>query len=161
MQLLGTEIKGLKVEKVLVEEKLSIEKEFYVGVIVDPIMNARCPVVMLSTEGGMDIEAVPAERIAQMKVDVLRGFRPLRCAQPCIKLRVPTKLLPALGQAMAGLYQTFRNYNCRIAEINPLVLTKDGKLIADCRIAIDDLRSTDTRIWHRSGPRVAHPSHRV
>ena len=138
-KLLNTEIKGLRVDKVLVEEKLEIDREYYVGVIVDPSMTARCPIVMLSAEGGMDIEAVPADKIAQMKVDVLRGFRLYDALNLSVKIQVPTKLLPALSQAIAGLYQTFKNYNCRSAEINPLVLTKDGKLIAcDCRIAIDD-----------------------
>ena len=138
-ELLGSEIKGLKVEKVLVEEKLSIEKEFYVGVIIDPSMDARCPVVMFSTEGGIDIEAVPQDKIAQMNVDVLRGFRLYDALNLAIQLQVQTRYLPAISQAVAGLYQTFRNYNCRIAEINPLVLTTNGKLIAgDCRIAIDD-----------------------
>jgi succinyl-CoA synthetase beta subunit len=137
--LLGAEIKGLKVEKVLVEEKLAIDKEYYVGVIIDPSMKARCPVIMFSTEGGVEIEAVPAEKIAQMNVDVLRGFRLYDAYNLAVQLQVPTKFLPAIGQAIMGLYQTFKNYNCRIAEINPLVLTKDGKLIAgDCRIAIDD-----------------------
>ncbi len=138
-KLLGSEIKALKVEKVLVEEKLDIEKEYYVGVIIDPSMKARCPVIMFSTEGGMDIEAVPQEKIAQMNVDVLRGFRLYDALNLAVQLKVPTKVLPAIGQAIMGLYQTFKNYNCRIAEINPLVLTKDGKIIAgDCRIAIDD-----------------------
>jgi succinyl-CoA synthetase beta subunit len=137
--LLGAEIKSLKVEKVLVEEKLDIEKEYYVGVIIDPSMNARCPVVMFSTEGGMDIEAVPPEKIAQMNVDVLRGFKLYDALNLAVQLKVPTKFLPGIAQAISGLYQTVKNYNCRIAEINPLVLTKDGKLIAgDCRIAIDD-----------------------
>jgi succinyl-CoA synthetase beta subunit len=137
--LLGSEIKGLVVEKVLVEEKLDIDKEYYVGVIIDPSMKARCPVIMFSTEGGMDIEAVPSEKIAQMNVDVLRGFRLYDALNLAVELNVPTKFLPAIGSAIMGLYQTFKNYNCRTAEINPLVLTKDGKLIAgDCRIAIDD-----------------------
>jgi succinyl-CoA synthetase beta subunit len=137
--LLGSEIKALTVEKVLVEEKLEIEKEYYVGVIIDPSMKARCPVVMFSTEGGMDIEAVPSEKIAQTNVDVLRGFRLYDALNLAVQLQVPTKFLPAIGQAIMGLYQTFKNYNCRIAEINPLVLTKDGKIVAgDCRIAIDD-----------------------
>jgi succinyl-CoA synthetase beta subunit len=137
--LLGAEVKGLKVEKVLVEEKLAIDKEYYVGVIIDPSMNARCPVIMFSTEGGVEIESVPAEKIAQMNIDVLRGFRLYDAYNLAVQLQVPTKFLPAIGQAIMGLYQTFKNYNCRIAEINPLVLTKDGKLIAgDCRIAIDD-----------------------
>jgi succinyl-CoA synthetase beta subunit len=138
-KLLGSTIKALTVEKVLVEEKLEIEKEYYVGVIIDPSMKARCPVVMFSTEGGMDIEAVPQEKIAQVNVDVLRGFRLYDALNLAVQLKVPTKVLPAIGQAIMGLYQTFKNYNCRIAEINPLVLTKDGKIVAgDCRIAIDD-----------------------
>jgi succinyl-CoA synthetase beta subunit len=137
--LLGNQIKGLTVEKVLVEERLDIEKEYYAGVIIDPSMDARCPVVMFSSEGGMDIETVPADKIARMNVDVLRGFRLYDAFNLADLLQVPTKFLPVLGQAIMGLYQTFKNYNCRIAEINPLVLTRDGKLIAgDCRIAIDD-----------------------
>jgi succinyl-CoA synthetase beta subunit len=137
--LLGSEIKNLKVEKVLVEEKLDIDKEYYIGVIIDPTMKARCPVIMFSTEGGMDIESVPEEKIARMNVDVLRGFRLYDALNLAVRLKVPTKFLPGIGQAIMGLYQTFKNYNCRIAEINPLVLTKDGKLVAgDCRIAIDD-----------------------
>jgi succinyl-CoA synthetase beta subunit len=137
--LLGSELKGWKVERVLVEEKLAIEKEYYVGIIIDPSKDARCPVVMFSTEGGMDIEAVPPEKIAQTKVDVLRGFHLYDAYNLAVQLSVPTKFLPAIGQAIMGLYQTFRNYHCRIAEINPLVLTRDGKIIAaDCRMAIDD-----------------------
>jgi succinyl-CoA synthetase beta subunit len=137
--LLGSEIKKLKVEKVLVEEKLDIEKEFYVGVIIDPSMEARCPVVMFSSEGGMDVESVHEENIAHMNVDVLRGFHLYDALNLAIKMKVPTRYLPAIGKNIMGLYQTFRNYNCRTAEINPLVLTREGKIMAsDCRIAIDD-----------------------
>lgn len=135
----GMEIKNLKVEKVLVEEKLNIDKEYYVGVIIDASREVRAPVVMFSTEGGMDIEAVPSEKIAQMTVDVLRGFRLYDALNLAVKLKVPTQFLPSIAQAIMGLYQTFKNYNCRTAEINPLVLTKDGRIFAaDCRIAIDD-----------------------
>jgi succinyl-CoA synthetase beta subunit len=137
--LLGAEVKKLTVEKVLVEEKLNIASEYYVGVIIDPSMGVRSPVVMFSTEGGMDIETVPSEKITQMKVDVLRGFRVYDALNLAADLKVPTQYLPAIAQAIMGLYQTFKDYNCRTAEINPLVLTKDGKVIAgDCRIAIDD-----------------------
>jgi succinyl-CoA synthetase beta subunit len=137
--LLGSEIKKLKVEKVLVEEKLDIDKEYYAGVIIDATREVRAPVVMFSTEGGVDIESVPSEKIAQMTVDVLRGFRFYDALNLAIQLKVPTKFLPSIAQAIMGLYQTFRGYNCRTAEINPLVLTKDGKILAgDCRMAIDD-----------------------
>lgn len=138
-KLLCLTIKNLKVEKVLVEEKLDIEKEFYVGVIIDASREVRAPVVMFSTEGGMDIESVPSEKIAQITVDVLRGFRYYDALNLAVRLRVPNQILPSIAQAIMGLYQTFKNYNCRTAEINPLILTKDGKIIAgDCRIAIDD-----------------------
>jgi succinyl-CoA synthetase beta subunit len=137
--LLGSEIKNLKVEKVLVEEKLDIDREFYVGVIIDASREVRAPVVMFSTEGGVDIESVPSEKIAQTTVDVIRGFRLYDALNLAVQLKVPTQFLPSIAQAIMGLFQTFRGYNCRTAEINPLVLTKDGKVVAgDCRIAIDD-----------------------
>jgi len=138
-KLLGSQIKNLTVEKVLVEEKLDIDKEFYAGVIIDASREVRAPVVMFSTEGGVDIEEVPSEKIAQMNVDVLRGLRFYDALNLAVKLKVETQLLPAIAQAILGLYQTFKGYNCRTAEINPLVLTKDGKIYAaDCRMAIDD-----------------------
>jgi succinyl-CoA synthetase beta subunit len=137
--LLGSEIKNLKVEKVLVEEKLDIDREFYVGVIIDASREVRAPVVMFSTEGGVDIESVPSEKIAQTTVDVIRGFRLYDALNLAVQLKVPTQFLPSIAQAIMGLFQTFKGYNCRTAEINPLVLTKDGKVVAgDCRIAIDD-----------------------
>jgi succinyl-CoA synthetase beta subunit len=137
--LLGSEIKKMKVEMVLVEEKLNIDKEYYVGVIIDSSMGVRSPVVMFSGEGGMEIETVPSEKIAQMTVDVLRGFRLYDALNLAVQMKVPTQFLPAFAQAIMGLYQTFKDYNCRTAEINPLVLTKEGKIVAaDCRIAIDD-----------------------
>jgi succinyl-CoA synthetase beta subunit len=138
-KLLGSEIKNLTVERVLVEEKLDIDREFYAGVIIDASREVRAPLVMFSTEGGVDIEEVPSEKIAQMNVDVLRGFRFYDGLNLAIQLKVPTQLLPAIAGAILGLYETFKGYNCRTAEINPLVLTKDGKIYAaDCRIAIDD-----------------------
>jgi succinyl-CoA synthetase beta subunit len=137
--LLGSSIKNLKVEKVLVEEKVDIDREFYVGVIIDASKEVRAPVVMFSTEGGVDIESVSPEKIAETPVDVIRGFRLYDALNLAVQLKVPTQFLPSIAQAIMGLFQTFRGYNCRTAEINPLVLTKDGKIVAgDCRIAIDD-----------------------
>ncbi len=137
--LLGATIKDLKVEKVLVEEKLEVEKEYYAGVIVDASREVRAPVVMFSTEGGMDIESVASDRIATAKIDVLKGFRIYDALNLGVKLGVPSKLLPGVARVILGLVQTFKEYGCRTAEINPLVITKDGKVIAgDCRMAIDD-----------------------
>lgn len=138
-ELLGAEIKGFKVEKVLIEEKLDIQEEYYVGVIVNGSYKVRAPVVMFSTEGGVDIEEVPAERIASKVVNIFHGFRPYSAYNLALKLGVPTELLQPIGMAACGLYEVFRRYEARTAEINPLVLTKDREVIAaDCRISIDD-----------------------
>jgi len=137
--LLGTTIKGLFVEKVLVEEKLAIEREYYAGIIVNAQADARCPVVMFSTEGGMDIESVPDDKIALMNVDVLRGFKIYDALNLANKLNVPSKYIAQVAKLMVGLYDTFKNYGARLIEINPMVITKDGKVLAgDCRISIDD-----------------------
>ncbi len=138
-ELLGTKIKGLTVEKVLVEERLDIDKEYYAGVIIDASREVRAPVVMFSTEGGIDIESVPSEKISQVAVNVLRGFKLYDALNLAVELKVPNRYLQGVAQAILGLFQTFKSYNCRTAEINPLVLTKDGKILAgDCRMAIDD-----------------------
>jgi succinyl-CoA synthetase beta subunit len=138
-EILGMEIKKLIVEKVLVEEKLNIDKEYYVGIIIDSSREVRAPILMFSTEGGMDIESVPQDKIAMMTIDVLRGVRIYDALNLAIQLKVPTKFLPAVAQAITGLFNTFKDMNCRIAEINPLIITKEGKVVAgDCRMAIDD-----------------------
>src|SRR4030042_1909686 len=84
--LLGAQIKGLTVEKVLVEEKLDIDKEFYAGVIVDASRDVRAPVLMFSTAGGMDIESVPEDQIATLNVDVIRGLRLYDCYNMAVKV---------------------------------------------------------------------------
>ena len=105
-QLLGSEIKDLTVERVLVEEKLDIDKEFYAGVIIDASREVRAPVIMFSSEGGVDIEEVPEDKIAQMNVDVLRGLHFYDALNLAIKLKVPTKLLPAIAQAILEALRT-------------------------------------------------------
>ncbi len=97
-------------EKVLVEEKLAIDKEYYVGVIINPAREVRGPVIMFSTEGGMDIESVPSDKIATMNVDVLRGFHTYDALNLALKLKVPTKFLPAVAQAITGLFQYVQGY---------------------------------------------------
>ncbi|MBW6485525.1 MAG: acetate--CoA ligase family protein [Syntrophobacterales bacterium] len=138
-ELLGATIKGLYVESVLVEEKLAIDREYYAGIIVNASADARCPVVMFSTEGGMDIEAVPHDKIALMNVDVIRGFRIYDALNLANKLNVPSAHIAQVAKLMVGLYETFKNYGARLIEINPMVVTKAGKVLAsDCRISIDD-----------------------
>jgi len=76
-ELLGVEVKGFPVEKVLVEEKLDVDREYYAGVIVDDSYKVKGPVVIFSTEGGVDIEEVAEtspEKISRLNVDIFRAF---------------------------------------------------------------------------------------
>ena len=138
-EILGMEVKGLEVKQVLVEEKLDIAQEFYAGVIINSAREVRAPVVMFSTEGGVDIESVPEDKIAMLTVDVLQGIQPYDTLNMALSVGVSGKALRQLGDVIYKLYKVFKNYDCRTVEINPLVLTKDGKVYAaDCRMAIDD-----------------------
>jgi len=140
--LLHTNIKGFKVEKVLVEEKLDIEDEYYIGIIVDGSYKVRSPVVIFSTEGGVDLEEVAEsspEKIARTTVNIFHGLRIHDVYNLLRSLKVDSGLLRPIGQAIARVYDLFRRYDARALEINPLVVTRDGGVVAaDCRITIDD-----------------------
>lgn len=141
-ELLGAKIKGFPVEKVLVEEKLDIEHEYYVGVIVDDSYKVKGPVVIFSTEGGVDIEEVAAthpEKISRLNVNILRGLRLYDAYNLALEVGVKGTLLDPIGRAILGTYELFRKCDARSAEVNPLVLTADGKVYAaDCRVSVDD-----------------------
>ncbi|MCI0500080.1 MAG: acetate--CoA ligase family protein, partial [Planctomycetales bacterium] len=137
--LLGSRIKGFLVEKVLVEERLELAKEFYVGIIVDASHKVRAPVMMFTTEGGVDVEAVQEKNIARLTVNIFDGVT-LEDARNMVRsVNVPQAWQEALAAAAVSLYEVFRRYDARSAEINPLVVTSDGRVMAaDCRIGIDD-----------------------
>jgi succinyl-CoA synthetase beta subunit len=140
-ELLGNSIQGLKVERVLVEEKLDIDREMYAGVIVNDSYKVKGPVLMFSTKGGVDIEEVAAEspeNVVSMNVDVLDGLEIKDVRELITKFNIPIPLIEPLTDVVHRLYQVFRKYSARSAEINPVVLTKDGRIYpADCRIVID------------------------
>ncbi len=138
-EILGMTVKNLVVKEVLVEEKLNIAQEFYAGVIINSARDVRSPVLMFSPEGGMDIESVPEDKIAIQNVDVIRGLRPYDTLNMVRSMGVKGDALRQLATIVHKLYGVFRQYDCRTVEINPLVLTEDGKAIAaDCRFQVDD-----------------------
>ena len=141
-RLLGASIKGHGVEKVLVEEQLDVAQEFYAGIVIDDSYKVRSPVVLFSTEGGVDIEEVAStapDRIARHVVDVRQGFHVYDAYNLALSLGLSGDVLIRLGQVLQGLYKVFREYDARSAEANPIVLTDDGVVYAaDCRISIDD-----------------------
>ena len=141
-ELLGKDIKGLRVEKVLVEEKLSIREEFYASVVVNDSWKVKGPVLMFSTKGGTGIEEIAAqfpEKVVSMDIDILEGLTIEDARDLITKLGAAPSILEPLSKLVYGLYEVFRKYSARSAEVNPIVLTEDGKIYAaDCHIVIDE-----------------------
>jgi succinyl-CoA synthetase beta subunit len=138
--ILGIQIKGLPVRKVLVDEAVSIQAEIYLGITND--RQARCPVIMASSEGGVEIEEVARrepEKIVRISVDPLLGLREYQARYLAAAIELPRDHWRAFIAIALGLYEAFRRTDSSLAEINPLVLTADGKLIAlDGKMVIDD-----------------------
>ena len=134
---------GQQVKRVLVEEGMGIKKELYVSLLVD--RGSQQVVMLASTEGGMDIEQVAAntpEKILKVGIDPTIGMRPYQAAELAYGLeidKINPKLIRPAAALFQGLYEAFVNEDCSLVEINPLVLTGDGRVIAlDSKITIDD-----------------------
>ncbi|QGP92109.1 Succinate--CoA ligase [GDP-forming] subunit beta [Neomoorella glycerini] len=137
--ILGTVIKGYPVRKVLVEEKLAIAREFYVTIIVNSARNARCPMMMFSTEGGMDIESVPEEKIFKLLISPLNGLETYDAVDMLVKAGIPNDQLMNFANVLVKLWHAYKKYDCFTLEINPLVLTANGELVAaDCKMEVDN-----------------------
>ena len=137
--ILGKVHKGLEVKILYVEEKLSIVKEFYAGIIVNSAQDVRGPVIMFSPEGGVEVESVSEDKMALLKVDVIKGLEPYDTLNMALSMGVKGKILTQIGPIIFKLYKMFEGLDCRSLEINPLVLTADGRVLAaDCRMATDD-----------------------
>ncbi len=138
--ILGMEIKGLTVEKVLVTPAEDIETEAYVGVIVDRA--SKRPVLMVSREGGVDIEEVAAtnpEAIRRVAVDPRYGLRPFQAYWLGASLYDDPKQQQAAARVMGQLYDAFQAAGASLAEINPLITTPAGEVKAiDAKMNIDD-----------------------
>jgi succinyl-CoA synthetase beta subunit len=138
--ILGMKIKGLTVEKVLVTVAADIGSEAYVGIIVDRA--SKKPVFMVSAAGGIDIEEVAAktpEKIRYHPVDVRYGLQTYEAMQLGFFLYNDVKLARAAAKVMQQLYAAFIASGCSLAEINPLVVTPTGEIIAvDGKMVIDD-----------------------
>lgn len=138
-QLLKLEIKGEPVDKILLEEKLNVESEFYISVIMD--RSAKKPLIMASTQGGMDIEQVAREtpqKLIKYHVNPLEEFLPYQAREIAIKMGITNPLISKVGGFIWKLFTVFQKYDATIAEINPLVLTQEGLIAADAKFEIDD-----------------------
>jgi succinyl-CoA synthetase beta subunit len=131
---------GRLVKRVLVEEQLKVERELYLGIVIDNSIGF--PLVMASDAGGVDIEEVAAktpERIHRLHVDPSIGFQAYQGRRLALTLGLGSDLMRPAVQTMSGLYRAFIENDCSLAEINPLAVTADGRLLAaDAKLNFDD-----------------------
>lgn len=139
-QILGMEIKGLPVRKVLVDEAANIDKEIYLGITNDRA--ARKPVMMASAAGGVEIEEVARktpEKIIKVHIDPLLGLRDYQARDIAAGMDLPREHWRTFGQIANGLWQAYNACDATLAEINPLVITTENKLVAvDGKMVLDD-----------------------
>jgi succinyl-CoA synthetase beta subunit len=131
---------GREVRTLLVEEGLPIDKEFYLGIVLDRATGR--PVFMASSAGGMDIEEVAAstpELIRKETIDPAVGFRPFQARKLAFGLGLPAALVNQAAKFMQSLYHAYEQTDASLVEINPFLLTKDGRLFAlDAKMTFDD-----------------------
>jgi len=139
-QILGVEIKGLPVRKVLLDEAADIETEIYLGIVIDRAQ--RRAVMMASAEGGVEIEEVARvtpERIFKITIDPFLGLQPYQGRSLAFGIGLPKQLTRDFVKIAQGLYQAFVECDASLAEINPLVVTEEGQLLAvDGKMLLDD-----------------------
>jgi succinyl-CoA synthetase beta subunit len=139
-QILGMDIKGEKVQKVLVTEAVDIAREIYVGVVLD--RRAQRPLIMASAEGGVEIEITAKENpsaIRRVQVDPLQGIHSFTARNLAAELAGNAELAKPMADIIEKLYRVFDECDASLAEINPLVVTKDGRVLAiDAKLNFDD-----------------------
>jgi succinyl-CoA synthetase beta subunit len=136
-RILGMSIKGFPVNKVLVEECKKPDKEMYIGITIDRA--AKCPLVMASPEGGIDIEEIAKtspQKIVKIRINPLTGMHDYQARMLANSLNKDKSL--ATADIIKKLYRVFLAYDCTLAEINPLADTQDGIFALDAKMVIDD-----------------------
>jgi succinyl-CoA synthetase beta subunit len=139
-QILGMNIRGLSVKKVLVDEAAEISTEIYLGIVID---RARCrPIMMASSEGGVEIEEVARatpERIVKVAIDPFLGLQSYQGRELAFGIGLRKELVGDFVRIAQGLYKAFTACDASLAEINPLVVTGQGELLAvDGKMLLDD-----------------------
>jgi succinyl-CoA synthetase beta subunit len=134
---MGIDIRGYKVGKVLAEEMADIKKELYMSISLD--RSKRMPLIMASTSGGMDIESVPDDEIFKEWVNPLIGIQSFNIRSIVSKLDLEKEEAKQVSIVLSKIYKLFREYDCELVEINPLIISKEDEAIAlDSKIIIND-----------------------
>jgi succinyl-CoA synthetase beta subunit len=135
--IIGMDIRGLTVHEVWVEPASDIASEYYAAVVFD--RSAKKTLLMLSAEGGMEIEAVPEEKIARLHVDPLVGFTPENGRELVSKAGIEDDVTGQVADMMGKLYDAFVALDAMLVEVNPLVVTGDRQVLAlDAKVSVDD-----------------------
>ena len=138
--ILGMQIKNFTVRKVLIDEAVDIQDEIYLAMLID--RGRRLPMMMASAAGGMDIEQVAAEtpeKIIKVHIDPMIGLRSYQSTYVASAMGLPTSAWREFHKLADGLYQAFQAVDASLAEINPLIVTGQGRLMAvDGKLSIDD-----------------------
>lgn len=135
-EILGMEIQGFKVETLLVEQKLQIDKELYVSITVDGA--AKKPILIASAEGGMDIEEVAEELIFKKHIDPLIGYSPFIGREAVRRMGLTGNVAKELQKLLPLLYKLFIEKDAELVEINPLVISGESLIAADSKFTVDD-----------------------
>jgi succinyl-CoA synthetase beta subunit len=138
--ILGLDIRGHVVRRLWVEQASDIEREYYLSITFD--RGAKRPLFMLTTEGGVEIEQVAAERpeaLARLHLDPLGGYHPWVARRLAYAAKIPAEEQKQLAQIIEALYRCFRAEDAMLVEINPLIVRPDGRLHAlDAKVTVDD-----------------------
>ncbi len=138
--ILGMDIRGLTVHEVWIEGASEIASEYYASVVFD--RSAKAPLMMLSTKGGMDIEAVADEdpqAIARLHVDPLLGYQEFHGRRLAFEAGVDADVVRAVGAMLAKLYEVFSEEDATLVEVNPLIVTPGREVKAlDAKVTLDD-----------------------
>lgn len=138
--ILGMDLKGLPVRKVLVDEAVSISKELYLSITNDRVN--KSPVMIASAAGGVDIEEIAQnspEKIIKITIDPLLGLRDFQSRDIAVGIDLPHELWKSFSEIARGLWKTYCDCDATLVEINPLVITSEQKLVAlDGKMLLDD-----------------------
>lgn len=136
-EIIGMKIGGFEVKQVLIENKLSVSRELYLSITVD--RSTRTPVILASAEGGVDIESVDEKKMFKNTINPFIGIRPFILRNLSKKLNLNKQEQTQIANVASKLYEIFMKEDAELVEINPLVVTSNGEMIAaDGKMIIDD-----------------------
>ena len=136
-QLMALTIKGFKVRKVLVAEKLDIAQEVYVGIVLDRLN--RCPVLLATAMGGVEVEDVPPNKMFKAALDPLVGLRPYHLRDMSVFLGFPKDIASQIEGIVETLWKIYRELDCTLIEVNPTAITPKGEVYCgDAKVVIDN-----------------------